>query len=105
MVQKLAEDRAQNSLALENTQKRLLDVRKSSQQLRETLEELQSKIDKSRVDLAQLQIELEKERYWKVNFCLYASINLVKPILSSVPLLSGLHFTCLGLREKEQRRM
>ncbi|KAM3238484.1 E3 ubiquitin-protein ligase BRE1-like 1 [Capsicum annuum] len=63
LVQKLAEDRAQNSLALENTQKRLLDVRKSSQQLRETLEELQSKIDKSRVDLAQLQIELEKERF------------------------------------------
>ncbi|KAJ8541679.1 hypothetical protein K7X08_002495 [Anisodus acutangulus] len=63
LVQKLAEDRVQSSLALENTQKRLLDVRKSSQQLRETLEELQSKIDKSRVDLAQLQIKLEKERF------------------------------------------
>lgn len=62
LVQKLAEDRIQSSLALENTQKRLLDVRKSSLQLRETLEELQSKIDKSRVDLAELQIELEKER-------------------------------------------
>lgn len=63
LVQKLAEDRIQSSLALENTQKRLLDVRKSSLQLRETLEELQSKIDKSRVDLAELQIELEKERF------------------------------------------
>lgn len=62
LIQKLAEDRGQNSLALENTQKRFLDVRKSSQQLRETLEEWQSKIDEVRVDLAQLQIELEKER-------------------------------------------
>lgn len=62
LVQKLAEERVQNSLALENTQKRLLDVTKSSQHLGETLEESQSKIDTSRVDLAQMQIELEKER-------------------------------------------
>ncbi|XP_059633890.1 E3 ubiquitin-protein ligase BRE1-like 1 [Cornus florida] len=64
-VQKLAEDRFQNSATLENTQKKLLDVRKSSQQLMWSLEESQSKVDKNRVGLAELQIELEKERFEK----------------------------------------
>ncbi|GFS39294.1 histone mono-ubiquitination 1 [Actinidia rufa] len=64
-VQKLAEDRFQSLATLENTQKKLLDVRKSSQQLRESLEKSQSKVEKSRVGLAGLQIELEKERFDK----------------------------------------
>ena len=61
-VQKLAEKRFQNSISLENTQKRLSDVRRSSNQARESLEESQSKIEKSRVALVELQIELERER-------------------------------------------
>lgn len=61
-VQKLAEERSQNSVSLENTQKRLSDARRSSHQARESLEELQSKIEKSRVALGELQIDLEKER-------------------------------------------
>lgn len=61
-VQRLAEDRVQNRATLESSQKRLIDVKKSSQQQREALEELQSKVDKSRVDLADQQIDLEKER-------------------------------------------
>ncbi|KAG8391552.1 hypothetical protein BUALT_Bualt01G0199500 [Buddleja alternifolia] len=60
---RLAEDRAHNTAAGENTQKRLLDVRKSSQQQMSTLDETQSKVEKSRVCLAGLQIELEKERF------------------------------------------
>lgn len=62
-VQRLAEQRFQNSGALENTQKRLLDVRRSSQQAQESLEESQSKVERSRGALLELQIELERERY------------------------------------------
>lgn len=61
-VQKLAEDRLQSLGTLANFQKRLLDVTRLSQQARESLEESQSKVDKSRVSLGELQIELEKER-------------------------------------------
>lgn len=61
-AQRLAEDRSQNSANLENTQKRLSDVRKSSVQVRGSLEESQSKVYKSRLTLMELQIELVKER-------------------------------------------
>ncbi|RVW20068.1 E3 ubiquitin-protein ligase BRE1-like 1 [Vitis vinifera] len=64
-VQKLAEDRLQSLGTLANFQKRLLDVTRLSQQARESLEESQSKVDKSRVSLGELQIELEKERFEK----------------------------------------
>lgn len=62
-IQKLAEDKFQRAITLENTQKRLSDVRKSSQQAQEALEESQSKVDRSRMGLSELQIELERERY------------------------------------------
>lgn len=64
-AQRLAEDRSQNSANLENTQKRLSDVRKSSVQVRGSLEESQSKVYKSRLALMELQIELGKERFAK----------------------------------------
>ncbi|GMI98274.1 REDUCED DORMANCY 4, histone mono-ubiquitination 1 [Hibiscus trionum] len=64
-VQKLAEERFQNSVSLENTQKRLSDVRRSSHQARESLEDSQSKIERSRVALVELQIELERQRFSK----------------------------------------
>lgn len=64
-VQKLAEDRLQSLGTLANFQKRLLDVTRLSQQARESLEDSQSKVDKSRVSLGELQIELEKERFEK----------------------------------------
>ncbi|KAK6920354.1 hypothetical protein RJ641_016258 [Dillenia turbinata] len=64
-VQKLAEDRSNSSLSLETTQKKLLDVRKTSQQVRELLEESQTKAEKNRLHFAELQIELEKERFDK----------------------------------------
>ncbi|XAR54170.1 Ubiquitin--protein ligase [Bertholletia excelsa] len=62
-VQKLAEDQLQSSTTTENFQKKLLDVRKSSQQLGESLEISQTKVLKTRGSLAELQIELEKERF------------------------------------------
>ncbi|XP_057808384.1 E3 ubiquitin-protein ligase BRE1-like 1 isoform X2 [Salvia miltiorrhiza] len=61
--QRLAEDRAHNAAALESTERRLLDVRKTSQQLMGTVEEAQTQVDRSRVSLAEMQIELEKERF------------------------------------------
>ncbi|KAF8026375.1 hypothetical protein BT93_F2996 [Corymbia citriodora subsp. variegata] len=64
-VQKLAEDRSQGSNALDNTQKRLSDVRRLSHQIRESLEELQFKVDKSRGTAGELQAELERERFKK----------------------------------------
>jgi E3 ubiquitin-protein ligase BRE1 len=64
-IQKLADDKLHSSLSLENTQKKLLDVKRLSQQARESLEELQSKVDRSRAALVGLQIELERERYGK----------------------------------------
>ncbi|KZV49042.1 hypothetical protein F511_10993 [Dorcoceras hygrometricum] len=62
-IQRLTEDRVRNSANLENIQKRLLDTRKSSQQLMDTLEGAQSRVDGSRMSLTELQIELEKERF------------------------------------------
>ncbi|XP_073313890.1 E3 ubiquitin-protein ligase BRE1-like 1 [Primulina huaijiensis] len=62
-IQRLTEDTVRNANNLENIQKRLSDTRKSSQQLMETLEGAQSRVDGSRVCLAELQIELEKERF------------------------------------------
>ncbi|KAJ4952890.1 hypothetical protein NE237_029722 [Protea cynaroides] len=64
-VQKLTEDRWHSSAALENTQKRFSDVKKESQRLRSKLEESQSKVERSRESVAQLQVELEKERFDK----------------------------------------
>ncbi|KAH1080811.1 hypothetical protein J1N35_020572 [Gossypium stocksii] len=64
-VQRLAEERFQNSVSLENTQKRLSDIRRSSHQARESLEDSQSKIEGSRVALVELQIELERQRFSK----------------------------------------
>ncbi|KAK3221463.1 hypothetical protein Dsin_008488 [Dipteronia sinensis] len=61
-VQKLAEDRSHDSATLKNTQKKLLDMKTLSLQIRESLEELQSKVDKSGLALMGVLIELEKER-------------------------------------------
>lgn len=61
-VQKLSEDRSQSIATFGNSEKKLLDVRKSSQQLKESLDRSQSKVEKGRVTLAELQIGLENER-------------------------------------------
>ncbi|CAA2947102.1 E3 ubiquitin- ligase BRE1-like 1 [Olea europaea subsp. europaea] len=64
-IRRFSKIRARRTVTLENTQKRVLYVRKSSQQLRDTIEESQSKLDISTVSVAELQIELEKARFEK----------------------------------------
>lgn len=75
-IQRLTEDKIQSSVTLENTHRRLLDVRRSSQQARDTVAEVQSKIGSSRVTCMELHVELDKERYLVCNvnvlFYLYA---------------------------------
>lgn len=60
--QRLAEDKIQSSANLENIQRRLLDVRRSSQQARDTVDEVQSKVGIGRVTCMELQVDLERER-------------------------------------------
>ncbi|KAL3649417.1 ubiquitin-like modifier hub1 [Castilleja foliolosa] len=62
-LQRLNQDKAHNVAAGGNTQRRLSDVRKSTQQVTGSLEEAQSQVNKSREYLTQLQIKLEKERF------------------------------------------
>ncbi|KAJ8749049.1 hypothetical protein K2173_013493 [Erythroxylum novogranatense] len=64
-VQKLAADKFQNSLTLENTHNRLLEVRRASNQARELLEDSQCRVGESRAALLDLQIEIERERFDK----------------------------------------
>ncbi|XP_050385967.1 E3 ubiquitin-protein ligase BRE1-like 1 [Argentina anserina] len=61
-LQRLADHKFQGAVQLENTQKRLMDVRRSSQQARDSLEESQSNVVKGRLTLSQLQLDLERER-------------------------------------------
>ncbi|CAK8579179.1 unnamed protein product [Lathyrus sativus] len=62
-IQKLEDNKLQSSACLENTQRRLSDIRPSSQQVRDSLVELQARITSSRVTCMELQTELEKERF------------------------------------------
>ncbi|KAL9259499.1 E3 ubiquitin-protein ligase BRE1-like 1-like protein [Drosera capensis] len=64
-VQRLAEERCQTSLTLENIERRLLDARRSSLQGRESLEALQLRVKDGRANLAGLQVDLETERFEK----------------------------------------
>ncbi|CAL0304630.1 unnamed protein product [Lupinus luteus] len=64
-IQRLGEDKLQTSITLEVTQRRLLDVRRTCQQARDTLDEVQSKVCSSRVTRMELQVEHEKERFTK----------------------------------------
>ncbi|KAH8516624.1 hypothetical protein H0E87_004827 [Populus deltoides] len=64
-VHKLVEDKIQRSVTLENTQKKLLDMGRSSSQARESLEDSQSRVERSRSALLELRIDLEKERFDK----------------------------------------
>ncbi|KAK4411217.1 hypothetical protein Sango_0194700, partial [Sesamum angolense] len=89
-IQRLAEDRVQNAAALENTQRRLSDVRKSSQQLMGTL-------DDRRGGLAQLQIELEKERWLSRNATISSAVLVYKELLRRVTVSAQFVLQALGL--------
>lgn len=64
-IQKIGDHKLQDTQTLENIKKRLLDIRIASQQTRESLDQSQSKVGKCRTAQAELQIELEKERFEK----------------------------------------
>ncbi|WOL06239.1 hypothetical protein Cni_G14971 [Canna indica] len=64
-VGKLAEDGWQSGITFENTKKRLLEVQTDTQKLRQSLAGTQNKVERSRLDVSNLLIELEKERYDK----------------------------------------
>ncbi|CAJ1780003.1 unnamed protein product [Sphenostylis stenocarpa] len=64
-LQRLAEDKLQSSVASENTQRRLSDIGRQTQQIRDTVMDMQSKIGSNRVTRMELQVELEKERFTK----------------------------------------
>ncbi|KAJ4892345.1 E3 ubiquitin-protein ligase BRE1-like 1 [Raphanus sativus] len=61
--QRLAEDRYQKSITLENLQKKRADVENGLEQARSKLEESHSKVEKSRVEYGVLELELETERF------------------------------------------
>ncbi|PIA50300.1 hypothetical protein AQUCO_01300798v1 [Aquilegia coerulea] len=63
--EKLGEDKRRSSAILDNIQRRLLDSRRESQKLRGSLGESQSKVEGRRMHIAELQIELENERFTK----------------------------------------
>ena len=67
------------TVSLENNQKKVIDIRKSAQQLRETIEDSQPKVDSNRVDLAEVQIETERERWLDVTLhfhsCFFVDLN------------------------------
>ncbi|KAF5191065.1 E3 ubiquitin protein ligase [Thalictrum thalictroides] len=63
--EKLGEDKRRSSAVFDNIQKRLLDSRRESQKLRGSLGESQSKVERRRMHIAELQIELENERFTK----------------------------------------
>ena len=70
-VGKLAEDGWQSTTAFDNTKKRFLEVQTESYKLRQSLDGALTKVEKSRLDIADLLIELRKERYlatWLLHF-------------------------------------
>lgn len=64
-VGKLVEDGCQNSASLRDAQRRLTDAEREYQHIRQSLCERQTNAAKSRVDVAGLLTELEKERFNK----------------------------------------
>jgi E3 ubiquitin-protein ligase BRE1 len=61
--QKLAEDKYQKSVSLENLQKKRADIGNGLEQARSRLEESHSKVEQSRLDYGALELELEIERF------------------------------------------
>ncbi|XP_068634247.1 E3 ubiquitin-protein ligase BRE1-like 1 [Aristolochia californica] len=62
-VGKLGEEGWQNSVAMENIKSKLLDIQRQTQQLKQTQEGSQPKVEKSRQDVVAHLIELERERF------------------------------------------
>ncbi|KAI0499756.1 hypothetical protein KFK09_017964 [Dendrobium nobile] len=65
LVTKQIEDGCQSSIVLGNAQRRLADVQSESQSLRQSMNEIQIQAMKSRSEVTELLIELERERFNK----------------------------------------
>ncbi|KAG2607717.1 E3 ubiquitin-protein ligase BRE1-like 1 isoform X1 [Panicum virgatum] len=64
-VRRLSEDAMQQSISLANSQRKLAGMRGEAPKLRHSMDELQAKVGSNRLEVAELLIELEKERFSK----------------------------------------
>uniref|UniRef100_A0A0D9W7W9 E3 ubiquitin protein ligase n=1 Tax=Leersia perrieri TaxID=77586 RepID=A0A0D9W7W9_9ORYZ len=64
-VGKLQEEGWQQSVSLSNYQRKLVDAHRDAQKLMQSLDGIQAKVGSSRLEVADLLIELEKERFSK----------------------------------------
>ncbi|RLN43504.1 E3 ubiquitin-protein ligase BRE1-like 1 isoform X2 [Panicum miliaceum] len=64
-VRRLSEDGMQQSISLGNSQKKLAGLRGEAPKLTQSMDELQAKVGSNRLEVAELLIELEKERFTK----------------------------------------
>ncbi|KAG8083154.1 hypothetical protein GUJ93_ZPchr0014g46985 [Zizania palustris] len=64
-VGKLQEDGWQQSVSLSNYQRKLVDVNGDAKKLRQSLDGIQAKVGNSRLEVADVLVELEKERFSK----------------------------------------
>jgi hypothetical protein len=62
MVGRLSEDGRRHSGSLGNAQRKLADVQGEAQQLRKSMDQVQDKVASSRLEMAGLLVELEKDR-------------------------------------------
>ncbi|CAO1939189.1 unnamed protein product [Urochloa humidicola] len=64
-ARRLSEDGMQQSISLVNSQRKLAGMRGEAPKLRESMDELQAKVGSNRLEVAELLIELENERFSK----------------------------------------
>lgn len=90
-IERLAETRVKSTGVLESNQKRTVEVCKSSEHLKETIEEMQVNVDSGRVELTELQIETEEERYTLIanevlamGPCYFLLFNFSSPISNAI---------------------
>ena len=67
-VRRLSEDGMQQSILLANSQRKLAAMRGEAPKLRHSMDELQAKVGSNRLEVAELLIELEKERLFTQTF-------------------------------------
>lgn len=61
-IGRLSEDGRRHSVSSGNAQRKLVDVQGEAQQLRQSMDEVQAKAGRSRLEVAWLLVELEKDR-------------------------------------------
>ncbi|XP_062231919.1 E3 ubiquitin-protein ligase BRE1-like 1 isoform X2 [Phragmites australis] len=64
-ARRLAEDGSQQSISLGNFQRKLVGIHGEAPKLRQSMDGIQAKVGSNRLEVAELLIELEKERYSK----------------------------------------